>query len=137
MILTVQVWNTDRQGIEWLKGFTERLGGNFDALKKPFNPCRMKSLGLIEDKPTYIIQIEPAWPRFSAYGAILTGLIFALGWPHWLLAPACLMMGIEVFWQPWFYLLMLKLGLRKAGSKAKVKKLSLIQAMEKIHFGAN
>jgi small-conductance mechanosensitive channel len=107
--------------------FRARLEVPFNLLNSPYN----KKL-LFECDSYYAFLLDIAWFQVYYVGflALIACIIFGLAW-GWYVLPV-IMSLLFVFWNPWLYLLMFRLALRKAGFKGKVRKLSAEGFCEKV-----
>lgn len=90
-----------------------RLQGTL--LKSPFN-------GKIISYPKglHVVSITPVFFNFTFYGWMgAAGIFMVWGLTNWLIPPVILGM-CGFFWTKYFFQLMLKLGLRKAGYKGQI-----------------
>lgn len=96
-----------------------------DLARNPFSGY-IKSFEFDKTERITILKIVPLWPNFSPYVAILSlfPIIFFGGYnnPGLLLIPL-IFLGLAFFWTEDFFYLILRIGLKKAGYKGKVKKL--------------
>jgi hypothetical protein len=92
---------------------------SFNLFSSPFNN---KVLHI--DSGMAVFKLDIAWPPLYLFGVlgVVAAAFFGLGW-GWFVLPV-IMCCLGLFWIPAFYVLMFKLGLKKAGYKGKVKMVS-------------
>lgn len=117
--------------------FIEVTNNKLKAKHLVLNPFKGKFVMTpIKDKKLWIIVImTPVYPRFYFIGVILLASILAyrgLSAPKWLLIPSAIMAGTIVLWSRYFYIPMLKYGLRKIGYKGVIKHIDVEDTIYKI-----
>jgi len=77
-----------------------------------------------------VFNLEIAWPPLYLIGflGIVAAWYFHLGL-GWFVLPV-IMSSLVLFWIPGFYILMFRLGLKKAGYKGKIKRISPARMLE-------
>jgi hypothetical protein len=106
---------------EFFNRFKAKLTTPFNLLSSPFS----KKLLYTGGAGFYAFFLDIAWLRFYWLGLVLLATCFVLRAPvGWFIIPG-IMTLMYVFWSPSLYLLLFKLGLRKAGFKGKVKRLGV------------
>lgn len=73
------------------------------------------------DVDYYVVDIEPVYPKFYYMG--LLGIFLALVFGNinaWLI-PGSIIFLMGIFWNKFWFYIMLRLGLRKAGYKSRVR----------------
>jgi hypothetical protein len=95
--------------------FSERMSNN-NFIQNPF----FGGVKPISDN-VYCISITPVWVDVSWFGwlgVLMPYLVW--GWSNWLIFP--IIIGLSgILWTKYFFFFMLKLGLKKAGYKDKIK----------------
>lgn len=106
----------------------QRLETN-NFVKNPFRGGVRKITGSM-----YLVYLEPVYFNFTPFIWVIVGaLLFYKGWTWWLIIPMVLG-SLGIFWSKYFFYYMLKLGLKKAGYKDKVKLVSLSDFIKKVYF---
>lgn len=92
---------------------------SFNLFSSPFNN---KELYLKDGMGVF--KLDMAWPPLHLFGllGVFAAAFFGLAW-GWFVLPL-IMCFLGLFWIPGFYVLMFRLGLKKAGYKGKIKKVS-------------
>ena len=134
MILTFRIENKDQAAADWFGAFIYKLSGKWDYTKKPFSPSRLSFLGKEEDLG--VLELDPSFPKFYLF-AIPIGIIALFFGNAWLGILANLFSVIYIFWDKGFYLCIMKLGLKKQGSKAKVKLVLYSDFIKEVTFGSS
>ena len=95
-------------------------------LEKPWSlaskPYDISRIMYLKDRDIFVLQVDPSFPDFFPYGLVLFGGALMIGLPWWAFIPGVLMMFSGLFHSWVAYYFGLRLGLFKAGSKAKVKR---------------
>ena len=86
-----------------------------------------------EEHLTYVVDMEPVYPKVWIFGLIMLAFAVALTGQinSWAIFPL-LIFSAGVFWTRYFYILMLTLGVRKAGHKDKLKIITSMEIMRKL-----
>jgi hypothetical protein len=115
MILGFRLEDVDDEAGKFLMDFNRRLSGTSNLYNKPWSPSRLKFVNGV-----WVLELEPMYPRLYWLGVLYCVIGFLLGWSFGAWLPGLFMLCLVVFWTPRFYLLMVRLGLRKVKSKARV-----------------
>lgn len=72
---------------------------------------------------TYVVNLEPVYPKIYVIGSVLTLMTFLLAgarWTPWLW-PGIILMSTIFLWSKYFYFIFIILGLKKSGHTNKLK----------------
>lgn len=118
----------DFQAKLFFERFKQKCDEPFNLFKSPFNKKRLwwnlDGHG--------VFNLEISWPPLHLMGllGIAAAWFFGLAW-GWFIIPV-IMSSLSLFWIPGFYILMFRLGLKKAGYKGKVRMMSPAKMLEVI-----
>ena len=99
-----------------------------DVLKNPFTGV------IINAKEFLAVYINPIYFNFPKYVCVLllgTGLVFKIYFT-WFWIIFFIFLLLNSFWSSYFYYIMLKIGLRKAGYKEVIKYISPKNTLERL-----
>jgi hypothetical protein len=119
MLLCIKLTNpNDAAAIKFLDSFKVRLVQPFDIFKFPFTGWLYHNNNLI------VFNLDIGFPPFWLVGFVgfIVCASFNLNWLAWLLSG--LIASVGLFWIPYLYLILFRIGLRKAGYKGKVSYVS-------------
>lgn len=119
----------DLSAITFFERVRQKCDEPFNLFKSPFNKNRIwfdQAVGL------GVFNLEISWPPLYLIGflGIAASWYFHLR-PGWFILPV-IMSSLVLFWIPAFYILMFRLGLKKAGYKGKVKRIGLADVLVEI-----
>lgn len=82
---------------------------------------------------TYAVDMEPVYPKVWIFGLIMLAFAVAITGQinSWAIFPL-MIFSAGVLWTRYFYILMLTLGLRKAGHKDKIKIITSMEIIRKL-----
>lgn len=117
MILCFRLSNQDAASDLFFKDFYKKCKDPYDLFKTPFNNKRI----LIDDEGFGMFRMDIGWFPFHYYGlmGIVVSSVLGLSW-GWFVLPVFMSL-LGIFWCPLFYLLMFKISLLRAKSKASIK----------------
>ena len=102
----------------------------------PFTAC-IKTITQIErekdiavQKKLHIIDIEPIYFNYPLLGAFTSLVLLVVS--YWALIPLAVFLFFSLFWSGHFYYLIFKLGLKKAGYKGKIVRVSLKEVVRRL-----
>lgn len=97
----------------------ERLKAS-NYMKNPFTGG-ITSLALDSSQDVHIVRINPIFFNFSIFGWISAlGILYIFG-PVWMIYPPLFIGLLGFFWSKWFFIFVIKKGLKKAGYKGAVE----------------
>ena len=121
-------WN-DAFSNSYFAGVKARTGTT-DIVRNPFK-TKYKNIG----KGVHAYLIEPLWPPVYWWSVIpfAAGIFFGKAW---IIIIGSIMGSIGFFWSAPFYHLLLRIGLRRAGYKGRIKHISSGAALRVVLCGA-
>jgi H+/Cl- antiporter ClcA len=86
-----------------------------NLVKNPFSA----NIRIVGDK--LVVSMQPIYPNFSLFGWVyILGIYLVWGLTFWLI-PGIILGLLGIFWNKWFYVIMLKIALRRKKYKGKLK----------------
>lgn len=128
-----------KEVFSFISDTNKRLKNN-NYIENPFNG-RVITLPdkFLQTTQRFIFDLEPIWPKFYKVGfyVLIIPMFFEATRTIWWALPGVLIFSTGFFWSSRFHYLILKLGLKKAGYKGKVKLLkqqAIIKELLRIHY---
>lgn len=103
---------------EIVKCFIEDTNKRLDSKEITKNPFKGKIVRVknydCKLPDYYLVDLEPLYPPFYLGGlfAVMINIVFYRAWLLW---AGIIVFSLGFFWSKWFFFIMLRLGLRKAG----------------------
>lgn len=133
MIFGFKLVNKDNAASSFLGMMAYSIKQPFNIVTSPYEKKRLVRVGEI-----WVLQIVPSWWRLDLMGLFLYCVAVLFQSPLWLLwLLAIVTVVLSCFFYPPIYMLGLRLGLLKQGSKAKVVFLSTRELAEVLAFGSD
>jgi len=99
-------------------------GANVNPIANPFR-IRITSF-----KFGWVVSILPLYPNYSIFGWLVALGVYMIWGFNWLVTIGIIIGCLGIFWTKYFYMLMLRLSLRKNGYKDKIKFITSDEILE-------
>lgn len=123
------------QGSSIVQKFIDDVGTKLRSSNITKNPFfgRVRATGIAQrgkSKDLIVLSIRPIYPNYSVWGWVAAAVTFPLG-IRWLTFTWVAVGLLGFFWTKYFFISMMKLGLRKAGYKGPIEVINASESMEK------
>jgi len=128
VIFGIELENEDLKFNEFVNETNLRLDNN-NVVSNPFVGKILQLKGNL-----FIVKMQPLYPNFTYFIWMVVVAVYFYKGLHWIHIPGMLLGSLCFFWSKYFFNLMLQMGAKKHGCKAKISMINNKKIMEEVFF---